>query len=1028
LRIFNAPALVALGLLSAASVFPFLPALHVDAKNFVLEVSLTSTKAGHVQVYWDDGGGYSERNSSMLPVPGTATPAVYRLPIPLGVYNSLRFDPIDNDATVVVDSARVADDQGRPIRTLGFGDFSALNQIQSLSVGSRGLEIVVVPGGGDPQLLLRLEPPLRIHYAVKSIAREWVARAAIVFALLATALAGFARAGALRLRLAGLAHSLANRPGWAVVSVSAFAVLLSAYPVVFGGKSLVAPITWDSRLLYDGIPTLPGYPSTFVTDAKGSDVGAVLWEHIPFSMIEHRAMFRDGEWPLWNRYNSAGSPLLGQGQSMFGNPLHLLVQAANGAAWAWDCDYLLEKWLLAVGLGLLVLAVTRRTFPALVVSLAAPFFGFFVYRLNHPAFFSFCTAPWPLYCWIRVSGARSLRSAGGWAAALILANIALMDSGTVKEAYVLLLAMNFSGLCVLLAAEETWRATFGKLAVAAWALVLFAMIGAPMWMTFLSTLRESYTSYTAVSAFQIQPSLLIGAFDEAFYRPLTPGGHVFNPSANFLILAGVIYFLATLRTHFAHRTAIVLAASSLVPLALAFGLVPPSWIEQAPFLRNVAHIDNCFSCALIILWSVIAGVGFSAAADRLGTPKGGEDLAIAALLLFALLFHYLAFGHAIHRTLLASEPVYSPQSLGETMRLGLFVGTYLSSLVAALAALGWIARRCLRTGTLTSGAALGLILCAWVFLWRQGLQPESEAFQDYTVRPGPRPDFHADSPAMDRMRGGQASEPSRGVGLEGAFFPGWSAAYGLEGISGPDALVNPFYRELTGLSPITRVWDWRLILTKDTVPAARPFLDFLNVRYYFCMPGAGPLDSGLVLTGHDDLDTYESPTVWPRAFFTDRLAVYDDPSDLVQLVLKGDGRPFAAAQAKDLEKDALEGVSRGLIGRTSIPASGYVLTERKTSFTLHASGPGLAVLSEAFLPGYGHAEVNGVEAKVLRLNHSFQGLMIHQAGDYRVTFSYAPRGFGISLVVGASGIGLLILSAAAVFRMRDTKPATASIL
>ena len=180
-----------------------------------------------------------------------------------------------------------------------------------------------------------------------------------------------------------------------------------------------------------------------------------------------------------------------------------------------------------------------------------------------------------------------------------------MDSGTVKEAYVLLLAMNFSGLCVLLAAEETWRATFGKLAVAAWALVLFAMIGAPMWMTFLSTLRESYTSYTAVSAFQIQPSLLIGAFDEAFYRPLTPGGHVFNPSANFLILAGVIYFLATLRTHFAHRTAIVLAASSLVPLALAFGLVPPSWIEQAPFLRNVAHIDNCFSCALIILLSLI---------------------------------------------------------------------------------------------------------------------------------------------------------------------------------------------------------------------------------------------------------------------------------------------------------------------------------------------------------------------------------------------------------------------------------------
>jgi len=1016
LKFLCLPALTAAALLSAAVVLPFLPSLRYEADSFALEVSLTSTTAGHVQVFWDNGTGWSERNSSFLPVPGRGPPATYRLRIPAGVYRTLRFDPIDADGTVVLRSARMVDKMGRSVRSIGFGDFSALNQIQSLEAGKDSLEIDVVPGGNDPQLLLRFDPPLSLYNSVQSVAADLVPRASAVFALLAAVLFVLDRAARLRGRLTDIARSLGSRPAWAVALASALAAILSAYPVVFGGRSYVAPNIADVRLLYDAMPPLPGYEAGSLADVKGSDVGAIFWCHIPYSMIEHRALLRDGDWPLWNRYDSCGTPLLGQGQSMFGDPLHMIVIAANGAAWAWDLKYLAEKWLLAAGLGLLVLTVTRRTSAALIVSLAAPFFGFFVYRFNHPAFFSLCTAPWPLYCWVRASGARGLRPLAGWAAALVPANIALMNSGTVKEAYMLLLAMNFSGLCVVLAAQEPWGSRLRKLAVASWAVVLVAMISSPVWMTFLSTLRQSYTSYDAVSAFQIQPSLLIGAFDEAFYRPLTPDGYVFNPSANFLILAGVLYFLATLRAQLGNRTAIVLAASSLVPLALAFGLIPPAWIVRVPFFGNVAHIDNCFTCALIILWSVMAGAGFSAAAGRLGTPEGKADLGVAGLMLFALVFQYVGFGHAAQRSVFLAEHVLSALGPGQTLPVGLFVGTYMASLIAALAAMGWLARRWLRTGRLTSGTALGLILCAWLLLWRQGLQPPSSVFGDYTVRPGPRPDFHASSAAMERMREGQASEPGRGVGLEGSFFPGWSAAYGLEGISGPDALMNPYYRELTGLSPIARIWDWRLYLDRNAVPAARPFLDFLNVRYYLCMPGEGPLGPGLLLGSRADLDTYESPTAWPRAFFTDRVAVYGNPAELVQLVLKGDGRPFAAVQAGDAGEDGIGGIPRRLDGRASIPASGYALTERTTSFTLHASGPGVAVLDEVYWPGYARAEVNGEKAKVIRLNHAFQGLVISGAGDFQVSFSYEPRRFGISVGLAAGGLGLLVLSLAAARR------------
>jgi hypothetical protein len=263
---------------------------------------------------------------------------------------------------------------------------------------------------------------------------------------------------------------------------------------------------------------------------------------------------------------------------------------------------------------------------------------------------------------------------------------------------------------------------------------------------------------------------------------------------------------------------------------------------------------------------------------------------------------------------------------------------------------------------------------------------------------------------LDVMKKGQDASPSRGIGLEGSFFPGWSAVYGLEGITGPDALMNPYYRELTGVSPIARIWDWRLLLTRDTVKASRPFLDFLNVRYYFSMPRDGPLDSGLHLDAHDDLDIYESPSAWPRAFFTNRVATYSDPAELLQLIVNDHGQPFAAIQSGEAEKDALKGLSFDASGREFIPAAGYILTERTTSFTLHASGPGMAVLNETYWPGYAHAKVNGVETKILRINHAFQGVAIEKAGEYHVKFSYEPPFFWVSVGLALGGLGLLIAS------------------
>jgi len=1017
MRFLTAPALFAAALLSAAAVIPFLPAAQKATDRFDLEVRYASSVSAHLQIYFDRGSGFNERDSTQVAVVKGEAAQTYRLTVPPGNYRNLRFDPLDRDGTVRIEAARIADRTGRTVREVPLTGFKPASQIQTIQQTNGGLEVIMVPGSNDPQMLIGFDPPLQLEVSPLIPLEEWASRAGAVFILLLAVLYGLDHFSGARTRLATIVPWARTRPKRAIAVLAAVAVAASAYPVVFLGKSFVSP-NFGALLLYDGFPTLPGYDANTTSDVSGSDVGAIMWQHIPYSMGEHRALFRDGELPFWNRYNAAGAPLLGQGQSMFGDPLHLFVIAANGAAWAWDIKYLVAKWLFTFGLGLLVLAVARHLPSALLISLAAPFVGFFVYRVNHPAFFSMCYAPWPLYCWVRATQASGMRATARWLAGLILANIALLASGTVKEAYMLVVTMNFAGLCILIADGSPFRTRLAKLAGAIWSEVIFVLITAPLWGGFLVTRAVSYTSYDAVSAFQIQPGMLLGAFDEALYRPLSRGEILFNPSANFLILAGLLYFMATLRHHFTNRAAVGTAVAALFPLSMAFGFMPPAWIMRTPFLANVAHIDNSFTCGLIVLWAVLAGAGFAVAARRLGEREGRGDLLVAALLLFALVFSYVAFFQAVHRSVFGPGVTYSPLNPGQSIPVSPFVWTYLATLLAATVAMGCIVRNVLRQRSLSPAAALLLTLCVATLLWRQGQQAGS-GFTGYVIHPPTRVDFHARSGAISFLKEAQKTEPARSIGLQNNLFPGWTATYGIEGISGPDALMSPFYRELTLASPLQRLWDWRIFVSRDNLATARPFLDFLNVRFYADLDSdQAALGSVLKLDRTGDLDIYESPTVWPRAFFTNRISSYERPEQFVQQVLQGDGKPFASALPSAVSTiPTLASLPDDQASRTIVPASNYSLTENTTSFDIEAPEAGLVVLAESFWAGYAHAEVDGFRVPVVRINHVFEGIAVGSAGVHHVTFQYRPR--KLFLLLGLSAAGLCLLASSAWYVRRS---------
>jgi hypothetical protein len=791
-----------------------------------------------------------------------------------------------------------------------------------------------------------------------------------------------------------------------VLAAAALSVVLSCYPIVFFGKSFLSPNNHRSTyLLYGRMPTVPGLAQAATDDEKGTDLGAPMWYSWPTSVVEARSLFRYFELPLWNRYGCSGLPLLGQGQSMFGDPLHFLVLFANGSARAWDLKYLLAKFVFAACLGLCVWELTRHLPAAIIIAASAPFIGFFSFRYSHPAFFSMCYAPLILLCWFKVIAAPRDRFPSLWLGMMVLANWMLINSGTVKEAWILLLALNACGcLTLFLGAPPVDRGI--KLRQALTAQALFILIGTPVWLTFLHALRSSWTVYEAGKVFQLPPTLFVGLFDDLFYRQFNPHELHLDPSANFLVLGGFLWFCVSWWRNRQGRLSRGLIIVCLFSLAFVFGVIPAAFVLQLPFLRNIYHVDNTFSCVAIICLILLAGFGIKAFWNDCQTPEFPRLYACALACLAGLLILYFLTPE------FARSPFRPLVQIGEHIPKSTFFWGYASLLVAALAAAPWIGRLAIQSQRVRTWQILSLGVIFVLIHWRHGMHLATP-FDDYVMNPQQRTDLLAESPALNLIKA-RTAEPSRSAGLNYNFFPGYGGAVGVEQIDSVDPLLNKNYKSLMDASGVMLLFcsprgGW----IDDQLPNDLPLFDMLNVRYFLGSAGTkADLVPSLKQIAALDLNVYESSRAWPRAFFTSRVTPYAAETDFVRLLKEGDGNPFAATTQQEMAGHA------GLIALTQprpspdrrvVRATDYVFTNNSTSFKLTAPEAGVAVLTEPYVKDDFQVRVNGKPARYFRVNSAFRGVFLPRAGEYTFSFSYWPRFLTISLWMWAIGIVSLLL-------------------
>ena len=795
-------------------------------------------------------------------------------------------------------------------------------------------------------------------------------------------------------------------PVLAILAVSILTVALNSFPIVFYGESLVSPNTLVN-LLYAAQPTVPGAPLEREEDTEGTDVAAMMWAHFPYSAVESRAILKDHEIPLWNRFNATGVSLLGQGQSMLGDPLHWVTILTGAAWWAWDLKFILAKVLFAFGIGLCVRSLTRGLAIPLLMAASSVWIGFFCYRFNHPAIFSFCYAPWILLGWLRLGDATTRRSTIGWMSILLLAQIAELNSGTAKESAMLLVWMNATGLLILALGDGPWREKGLRIAVGLWTGFLFVLLSAPFWLVFLDVLRRSANIYDDMPPVQMPPGFLLGFFDELFSQDYSLLEIHTNPSANFLILAGTLWFLASRRPNMerAERVGRAIVLALAVPLALVFGVVPPGWIKAVPILGSIEHIHNTFGCVVVIQFAVLAGIGLQRCISDDHRARWTAGWRMSAMLLAVAFAGYLGLTQAQGPTPLFARPHAHARSY--------FFTWYAVVLGLAVVLVPW-ALRWLRSERRRYEGVLCLAICLFVLHFRHGMYLETK-FDHYVMNPRTGSDLIARSPAVEHVKQG-LTEPYRVCGFGGNLIPGFAGALGLESFAGPDALMNPWYRELYFASRIhIEGQQWQLRAEEATLPQLKPIYDLLNIGYYLRMPNQGPaLEPYLTLLGHSDMEVFRSKEAWPRAFFTDKVFHYQALGAFLKAVTEGDGHPFAAVQ------DA-PGAPKVQVSpdRQVVPARDYHLTNNTTSFSIAAPGPGIVVLGEAYEEGNFRVLVNGKPADYFRVNHAFKGVRLESAGNYQISFSYWPKYLTPALFL--CGFGLVLLAGTVVFFIRSKR-------
>jgi hypothetical protein len=759
----------------------------------------------------------------------------------------------------------------------------------------------------------------------------------------------------------------------AIIATSFLAICLNCWPVIFGGKSFVSPSS-VAAAVYSWWPPVPGVENLSRSNQNGSDTGAIMWAGVPWAYVQSRALFDNGELPLWNRYSGGGQTLIGQGISQIGDPLHLIVLLGRGSAVSWDIKYLVAKFLLCVGFGLLMFRLTRSLSTAVVYVFLSAFCGVYFYIYNHPSFFVFAYSPWILLTGISMLD-RDCRRSRGWFMGWLVSNLGCFNAGMLSVSVVLIGGLNLTALVYSISGCKEWAAR--KIVVVRMALgsLIFLGLSAPVWISFIGALDGAFSLHMEVQVDQLPASSALGIFDDIFYRMLSGFNGVSPvPGCSLLVLVGCILCFARWKQLAAKRIVWISLSAIAIWGGFVFGWVPASLIAKIPLLNRVGHIHTDFSYLVIVHLFLLSAYGFSACSSEKSSGKALKDHGILTFII-AVIYVIYYFSNKFDQVRWAYVLLVTLSAIG-------------ASLLYDLSRSGDTSKRFYW--------CVPAFLLAIASVYRFGYYSSGDS--DNRIVLGERVRLDAPSKSVEKVKS-LTDEPFRVVGMQNSFIGDYSAAYGLEDIRSAAPLLSGSFSEVVrnypGINP--NLWGWVVDVVNPV--QAQALLNMLNVRFLLAHPSTNVQEEmDYKIIDRDDFLVLENLQVWPRAFFSAGFVLTSTNEEFIQNLYNNGTHPFIALDPGTIKAfpvlAALE--TRKIYPVT--PASNYGIHSNSTSFDIQAASPGVVCLTEGQAKGF-IVKVNGKKEKLLTVNRAFKGVYLADAGKYRIEFVYRPYNWTLSYVL-----------------------------
>lgn len=698
---------------------------------------------------------------------------------------------------------------------------------------------------------------------------------------------------------------------------------------------------------------------------------------------------RAGTLPLWDPYQSCGTPFLAAQQAGALYPPNWIV-AFLPLPTAMRVLFFAHAMLAALGAYLCAAAFGLRPSVALLVGLAYASSGSVVNTGEARMFTNFVATAWLPWQVGLLRWALSRRSLGA-AIALGAVNALAVTGG--HPQYVLMGAIVGALYTTAFAASCSLRGQWRRVGDASKCVALVAVVSiclsAPQLLPTLALTPDTPRRPGALMTDGLGEEgslsslrLLAGQILSSGRLLAIHGEGSLPTPVMALLLAGL------LSRRFRPLALFFLAVGGLSAAAALGGLTPVyGWIQRLPGAGLFRYPER-----YLVVWSLCASLlGGFGAETVLRLRRGGSLLWVVASSIVPLA---------------ALSLLAWPEAPGTQIQARLWA----VGLVGVAACLGLFSLKSPAARWLRQVAALSLLLGAGAQAFPKTPTAMSiPANQTGVIEvPSAAASFIRQRQAWLRTFAPNTPEPGPHLPLKLGLLTGlWS-------ISDYESLLSQRYRDL--LSGLGGVWRsplgpyqaprlWRV------EPSQWPLLRFLGVGFVLVRSDSNLVVDDLPIAYRDaDSVVHSLADPLPRAYIAARIRTERDPQAALDFILQ---EPSFFLDQRGAVVEVTAAPIQGARGSVDI----VHYSPERVELRAQLESAGLLVLQDQYASGW-TVRIDGEPSQVIRANHAFRGVLVDR-GTHLVVFEYRPSGYDIGLLL--SGSMLLALFAVGAWKLKKQR-------